>query len=154
MSNKTQLQTNNTNLDALITRVNAAKDVAASLPEAGGSGGGVETFDLELQSDGQSYVTYIAYVSYVNGEYQYHYDFVGEAFPVKSYPITLSNIVLKTPIKATVTGGVNPMLDVVSNINVKYALDYQAGYQEWFTEMFLPLESDNGKIVVYCYDDD
>ena len=38
MSNKTQLQTNNTNLDALITRVNAAKDVAASLPEAGGGG--------------------------------------------------------------------------------------------------------------------
>lgn len=36
MANKTQLQTNNTNLDALITRVNAAKDVAASLPEAAG----------------------------------------------------------------------------------------------------------------------
>ena len=36
MSNKTQLQTNNTILDALITRVNAAKDTAASLPEAGG----------------------------------------------------------------------------------------------------------------------
>ena len=40
MSNKTQLQTNNTNLDALIARVNAAKDVAASLPEAGGGSGG------------------------------------------------------------------------------------------------------------------
>ena len=41
MSNKTQLQTNNTNLDALITRVNAAKDTAASLPDAGnGSGSG------------------------------------------------------------------------------------------------------------------
>lgn len=39
MSNKTQLQTNNIALDALITRVNAAKDIAASLPEAGeGSG--------------------------------------------------------------------------------------------------------------------
>lgn len=37
MSNKTQLQTNNTNLDALITRVNAAKNIAASLPSAGGS---------------------------------------------------------------------------------------------------------------------
>lgn len=35
MSNKTQLQTNNTNLDSLIARVNAAKDTAASLPEAG-----------------------------------------------------------------------------------------------------------------------
>lgn len=40
MSNKTQLQTNNTALDALITRVNAAKDTAASLPEAGGGGSG------------------------------------------------------------------------------------------------------------------
>jgi hypothetical protein len=40
MSNKTQLQTNNTALDALITRVNAAKETAASLPEAGGGAGG------------------------------------------------------------------------------------------------------------------
>ena len=39
MSNKTQLQTNNTALDALIARVNAAKDTAASLPEAGGGSG-------------------------------------------------------------------------------------------------------------------
>jgi hypothetical protein len=44
MSNKTQLQTNNTALDALITRVNAAKETAASLPDASGGGsGGVET---------------------------------------------------------------------------------------------------------------
>ena len=39
MSNKIQLQTNNINLQSLITRVNAAKDIAASLPEAGGGGG-------------------------------------------------------------------------------------------------------------------
>jgi hypothetical protein len=39
MSNKTQLQTNNTALDALITRVNAAKETAASLPDAGSGGG-------------------------------------------------------------------------------------------------------------------
>lgn len=42
MSNKTQLQTNNTALDALITRVNVAKDIAASLPEAGSGSGGSE----------------------------------------------------------------------------------------------------------------
>lgn len=51
MSNKTQLQTNNTTLDTLITRVNAAKDTAASLPEAGsGSGGGasVETANVTV----------------------------------------------------------------------------------------------------------
>lgn len=39
MSNKTQLQTNNTDLDALIARVNAAKDTASSLPDAGSGGG-------------------------------------------------------------------------------------------------------------------
>jgi hypothetical protein len=35
MSNKTQLQINNTSLDSYIARVNAAKDIAASLPDAG-----------------------------------------------------------------------------------------------------------------------
>ena len=48
MSNKTQLQTNNTALDALITRVNAAKDTAASLPDAGSGGGNVETCEVNL----------------------------------------------------------------------------------------------------------
>ena len=43
MSNKIKLQTNNEALDTLITRVNAAKDTAASLPIAGG-GGSIETF--------------------------------------------------------------------------------------------------------------
>lgn len=43
MSNKTQLQTNNTKLDALITKVNAAKETAASLPEAGGGGSSSES---------------------------------------------------------------------------------------------------------------
>jgi hypothetical protein len=40
MSNKTQLQTNNANLQSFIDRVNAAKDIAASLPDAGTGGGG------------------------------------------------------------------------------------------------------------------
>lgn len=55
MSNKTQLQTNNTALDALITRVNIAKDVAASLPKAGGGSGGgsaVETCTGTVKSAG------------------------------------------------------------------------------------------------------
>jgi hypothetical protein len=52
MSNKTQLQTNNTALDGYIARINAAKDVAASLPEAGGSGGGgVETCTVVVSLD-------------------------------------------------------------------------------------------------------
>ena len=36
MSNKTQLQTNNASLDGYISRIQAAKEVAATLPEAGG----------------------------------------------------------------------------------------------------------------------
>ena len=53
MSNKTQLQTNNTTLDGYIARINAAKDIAASLPEAGGSssGGDVETCIITLSDE-------------------------------------------------------------------------------------------------------
>jgi hypothetical protein len=49
MSNKTQLQTNNTNLASYTDRVSALIDVANSLPEAGGSGGGsVETCNVNI----------------------------------------------------------------------------------------------------------
>ena len=54
MSNKTQLQTNNTALDTLIARVNAAKDTAASLPSAGGGSGGgnnTETVPISVTAD-------------------------------------------------------------------------------------------------------
>lgn len=50
MSNKTQLQTNNTALDGYIARINAAKEVAAGLPEAGG-GGSVETCTVTITND-------------------------------------------------------------------------------------------------------
>jgi hypothetical protein len=58
MSNKTQLQTNNASLDECIARINAAKDVAAGLPEAGGSGGNVETCFINVNSD---YVTFCTF---------------------------------------------------------------------------------------------
>lgn len=58
MSNKTQLQTNNTALDALITRVNAAKDVAASLPEAGAGGGGARTVSVTVNNQSSRLVHY------------------------------------------------------------------------------------------------
>lgn len=67
MSNKTQLQTNNTNLDTLITRVNAAKDVAASLPEAGPEG------DESSNIDGWSGVIEKAGVLGSAGRYVVHY---------------------------------------------------------------------------------
>lgn len=37
MTNKEQLQINNASLDECINRINAAKDVAATLPESGGA---------------------------------------------------------------------------------------------------------------------
>ena len=68
MSNKTQLQTNNANLDALITRVNAAKDVAASLPDAGGGGGSnIDTCTVTLGSDAPLYGEEMAW--YVDGSF-------------------------------------------------------------------------------------
>ena len=71
MSNKTQLQTNNTALDALITRVNAAKDVAASLPESGGGGGGgsMETCTVTITIGLSGGIPgYVAYTSVHNNE--------------------------------------------------------------------------------------
>lgn len=50
MSNKIQLQTNNASLDGYIARINAAKEVAAGLPNAGG-GGSIETCTLSLAGD-------------------------------------------------------------------------------------------------------
>lgn len=50
MSNKTQLQTNNTTLDGYIARINAAKEVAASLPEAGNGNSTIETATVTLNT--------------------------------------------------------------------------------------------------------
>lgn len=60
MSNKTQLQTNNTALDGYIARINAAKEVAAGLPEAGGSGGSGSggTISVAVQNQSISPVYY------------------------------------------------------------------------------------------------
>lgn len=49
MSNKTQLQTNNASLDGYIARINAAKDVAAGLPDAGSGGASVETCTVTIE---------------------------------------------------------------------------------------------------------
>ena len=68
MSNKTQLQTNNTKLDALITRVNSAKDTAASLPEAGsgGSSEGLEVCTVTINCP-DTYLYYANYTTIENG---------------------------------------------------------------------------------------
>lgn len=48
MSNKTQLQANNLRLNTFINRINIAKDIAASLPEAGAD---VEFWDGSFSGD-------------------------------------------------------------------------------------------------------
>lgn len=57
MLNKTQLQANNNALEALITRVNAAKDTAASLPEAGNGQDEMINFTLSYGMDGSQITT-------------------------------------------------------------------------------------------------
>jgi hypothetical protein len=61
MSNKSQLQTNNTTLDGYIARVNAAKEVAAGLPEVGGGSVAVETCTFEFTKVGFGDTIWIAY---------------------------------------------------------------------------------------------
>ena len=80
MSNKQQLQTNNTNLDALITRVNAAKDVAASLPEAGG----LEVCNVTITSFNS--IELLSYSTYENG-------IVATKFASATTNITLNNVI-------------------------------------------------------------
>ncbi len=101
MSNKTQLQTNNTALDALITRVNAAKEAAAGLPEAGGSGGGnVETCNVTI-----NYVSdfgcfgHIDYTSLNDNAliYTRHMPASG-SYTYGSISVTLNNVVCNTTI--------------------------------------------------------
>ena len=67
MSNKIQLQTNNADLQSLIDRVNAAKDIAASLPEAGG-GGSLETCTVSLGMDGPTANDSLVYYTNENQE--------------------------------------------------------------------------------------
>lgn len=58
MSNKTQLQTNNTALDGYIARINAAKETAASLPDAGSGGSGGGTISVTVNNSSMNPVYY------------------------------------------------------------------------------------------------
>lgn len=84
MSNKSRLQTNNTNLQALIDKAN-------NLPEAGSGGGSVETCTVTLNvadSVGVNRSYRIVCMTYENGEY---YDSGGMVFS-KQPPTTFYNV--------------------------------------------------------------
>lgn len=134
MSNKTQLQTNNNALDALITRVNTAKDTAASLPDAGGSGGGsVETCTVNIAGDGDGMVHY---TSCINGQI----DVVCGAF---SNGAALNNVVCGSA--CTFMNNKTILEYSVSSGEVKY---YSKGYLCYKTPI-----SGNTSAIVTIYND-
>lgn len=180
MSNKIQLQINNTKYVSLIETLrgkaagNSGEDVTdetntyttklAELETAigaletelegkasGGSGGGnVETYDLVVQSDGVVHLSMIRYISYTNGEYQYHIDNVSET----NYPITFTDVVLRTPIDYSYRGGAAPYLALLSDIDYVGARDFTTDLTEDITIGILPLSTDNGQVILRLYDDD
>ena len=105
MSNKTQLQTNNTNLDALITRVNTAKDTAASLPEAGG-GSGINTCTVIIDVLTGIYAWKYACTAYESDSFvMKNSDFYDG---VTSSSITLTNVVCGSVITVIDTSASQP----------------------------------------------
>ena len=69
MSNKTRLQTNNTNLQALITKAN-------NLPDAGAGGGGFQTYSVTVNASALSGL-YALIVGYTKPDGTYYEDVLG-----------------------------------------------------------------------------
>jgi hypothetical protein len=99
MSNKTQLQTNNTVLDGYIARINAAKDVAAGLPEASGGGSSIETCTVSISFNyGAPNTMLISGTQLVNN--------VVQTFVINTYnggdtfssPYNITNIIKNSPL--------------------------------------------------------
>lgn len=97
MSNKTQLQTNNTSLEALITRVNTAKNTAASLPEvgSGGSGTNIDTCSVTITCAEAGIVTGYGFTIFENNQITSIGSF--EA----TVPVTINNVVCGSMISVT-----------------------------------------------------
>lgn len=135
--------------DALDTAINTAN----SLPEAGS--GGVKTYTLKVESDGETKLFALEYVAYENNEYKFYFK---SDFDNLQYPIYVENVVLNTPIDVHVKGGVAPATDLISNI--EYApytstIDPDLTGTLYDTGFLLPLEADaDGYVVIRCYNDD
>jgi hypothetical protein len=125
MSNKTQLQTNNSALDGYIARINAAKEVVAGLPEAGGSdGGSVETCTVILKNgdDQYDYFGYTATV-FTNGEVSADYDVNSEYRSPTD--VTITNVVCGT----VMTVYVAPWIESAFAIDGDATLEFQGTYR-------------------------
>lgn len=135
----------------LIAQITSALEGKAGNPN--GNGNNIETYNLIIQSDGVTKLSDIQYMAYVNGEYQYHND---SGYGNHEYPITISNVVLNTPVKCYVTGGAVGIIEIISNIDYLTPRDYNCDWNPdpyMLVDTFLPLNSDNGQIIIRCYDD-
>ena len=147
MSNKTQLQTNNTALDALITRVNAAKDVAASLPEASDGSGSVPIVEtcaitFNYSSTSTMILSSICYTKLSDNGPEV-VNLIANEF--NSASILLENVICNTLILAYMEEGGSITYEMSSNINSindEYISIYGA-------RIFVATSGDTGTITVY-----
>ena len=139
-------------LTTLETVITALEQEILGKAGGGSSNSEVETYDLIIESDGTTYVDNLMYVAYANGTYEYHNDQLSKAYQISDYPITLHNIVLKTPLSCYPRGGIVPWVSIISNIEKIFQRNYVNNITDY--ENFIPLTSDNGKIILRCYDDD
>ena len=140
-------------LDAeLTTQEELITQLGTILNNKASNSGNIETYDLVIESDGITKLIYIQYVAYVNNEYQLHDDSFSSN---QSYPLTLHNVVLKTPLRVQVNGGMTPLCGIVSNIKRTCSINYNSNESMIIdNQHFIPLETENGQIIIRCYDDD
>lgn len=148
MSNKTQLQTNNTALDSLVSRVNAAKDIAASLPEAGNSGGGnVDTCTVTINHPYtttsyslKDFIERYFITTYADENYSLEsYDYNLDEPRITTTSITINNVVCGTQlsiyshIESNIWGCSFDKAELVSNFAGRFIIKITANTGETAT---------------------
>lgn len=125
MSNKTQLQTNNTALDGYIARINAAKEVAASLPDASG-GGSIETCTLNITNNDNGFsLNYLACETLQDGVKVLN--ILHDGYSLTGFNFSVSNVICGS---------------------FFYCSGYSAGPMDWITDnVLLVHDSQYGGIV-------
>ena len=118
MSNKTQLQTNNTVLDGYIARINAAKDLAASLPEA--SGGSEANFETSVVT-----LTNPALCEYLGIDFQSKNETTSTFETVKNSIVFIAGNVVGgsgcTPLLSLTEATIVRLTDTIVNITISFS---------------------------------